>query len=389
MDTTLLRQHIRFLASDELKGRGASTPEEQRAAEYIAEQFRLLRLAPKGQNGTYLQRFPLVKRNDSVLDSTRTAINVLGFLDNKAQQTIILGAHYDHLGLGYDGGSLDPAPQGKIHNGADDNASGVAGMLELARHYATNTVQEPYNMLFIGFSAEELGLLGSKYFCEHPTIPLESVHCMINLDMIGRLNEKKELLVGGTGTSPVFEPLIESLAQSVGVGNLVVAKDSSGVGPSDHTSFYLKKIPILFFFTGVHSDYHKPSDDEEKINIQGEATVLQLVATLIDSIQRLPKLPFQQTRTRQQATHSYRVSLGIVPSYSYTGKGLRIDAVTQGRPAAKAGMQEGDIIINIDGKEITDIQAYMQVLSKLQPSQTIRVRVLRDTEPIDLIVMLQ
>lgn len=389
IDSTLLRKHISFLASDDLKGRGTSTPEEQRAADYLAEQFRLLQLVPKGDKGSYFQVFSFIKKNDVLPDSNRLAMNVVGFLDNGKPYTIIIGAHFDHLGLGYDGSSLDTSPKGKIHNGADDNASGVAGMLELARVYATNGIQEPYNFLFIGFSGEELGLLGSKHFAEHPTIALETVHCMVNLDMIGRFNEaKKELIIGGTGTSPIFEPLVKSIAESSFNNEFALALDSSGVGPSDHTSFYLKKIPVLFFFTGVHSDYHKPSDDIERINFAGQTKVLRYVKTILDSLQAAPKLAFQQTRVKQQTGHAYKVSLGVIPAYSFSGKGLKIDAVSEGRPAAKAGILGGDVILKIGDIDIADIQGYMQALGKLKAGETVRVKVLRGDKEIEIPVSL-
>lgn len=388
IDTTLLRRHIGFLASDSLHGRGTSTTDEKRAAEYLATYFRSLRLSPKGDNGTFFQTFPLIKKNDVLPDSNRLAMNVAALLDNGAARTIVIGAHYDHLGLGYDGSSLDPVPKGKIHNGADDNASGVAGILELARLYATNTIKEPYNFLFLCFSGEELGLLGSKHFSEYPTVPLETVHCMVNLDMIGRFDEaKKELIVGGVGTSPTFEPLVKSIAEHSFNNQFALALDSSGVGPSDHTSFYLKKVPVLFFFTGVHSDYHKPSDDTERINLSGEAKVLRYIVSIVDSLQAAPKLAFAQTRVKQQTGHSYKVSLGVMPSYSYSGKGLKVDAVTAGRAGAKAGLQDGDVVVKIGQTDIADIQAYMEALSKLKAGDTVPVRVLRGDKPVELTVV--
>lgn len=387
IDTTFLRRHIAFLASDSLKGRGTSTPDEKRAAGYLANYFRSLNLVPKGDDGTYFQTFPLIKKNDVLPDSNRLAMNVAAYLDNGAARTIVIGAHYDHLGLGYDGSSLDPTPKGKVHNGADDNASGVAGTLELARLYATNSVKEPYNFLFLCFSGEELGLLGSKHFTEYPSLALENVHFMLNLDMIGRFNEeKKELIVGGIGTSPSFEPLVKGIAERSFSGQFALALDSSGVGPSDHTSFYLKKIPVLFFFTGVHSDYHKPSDDIERINIGGEAKVLRYIVRIMDSLQASPKLTFAQTRVKQQTGHSYKVSLGVMPSYSYSGKGLKVDAVTAGRPGAKAGMQDGDVVVKIGQTDIADIQGYMEALSKLKAGETVPVRVLRGEKSVELAV---
>ena len=384
IDSASLRRHITFLASDSLHGRGTSTADEKRAADYLAGYFRSLNLTPKGDGGTFFQTFPLIKKNDVLPDSNRLAMNVAAYLDNGAARTIVIGAHYDHLGLGYDDSSLDPTPKGKIHNGADDNASGVAGTLELARLYATNGVKEPFNFLFLCFSGEELGLLGSKHFTEHPTIALENVHFMMNLDMIGRFDEaKKELVVGGGGTSPSFEPLVKNIAERSFSGQFALALDSSGVGPSDHTSFYLKKIPVLFFFTGVHSDYHKPTDDIERINFGGEVKVLRYILRIMDSLQATPKLAFAQTRAKQQTGHSYKVSLGIMPSYSFSGKGLKIDAVTAGRAGAKAGLQDGDVVVKIGETDIADIQGYMQALSKLKAGDTVPVRVLRGEKSVD------
>ncbi|MDF0679171.1 MAG: M20/M25/M40 family metallo-hydrolase, partial [Nitrosomonas sp.] len=209
-----------------------------------------------------------------------TGHNIIGYIDNEASYTVIIGAHYDHLGLGENGNSLDANPQGKIHNGADDNASGTAGLIELARYFQKNKKKEKYNFLFISFSGEELGLFGSKYFTEHPTIDLQKVNYMINLDMVGRLDPAtKALAVSGTGTSNVWETELKKITTE-----LKIKTDSAGIGPSDHSSFYLKNIPVLHFFTGAHSDYHKPSDDWQKINYSGEKRVLELIIKLIEDL---------------------------------------------------------------------------------------------------------
>jgi Peptidase family M28/PDZ domain len=391
ISTESLKRDISFLASDSLQGRGTSTNGEKLAAAYIAARFSDLKLAPKGdsigRSNSFLQRFPFIKLNPTLADSNRFGTNVVAMLDNGAARTIVIGAHFDHLGLGYDGYSLETAStsKGKIHNGADDNASGVAGVLELARLYATNGVKEPHNFLFICFSAEELGLLGSKYFTDHPTIPLQTVHCMVNLDMIGRFDDvKKGLVVGGVGTSPTFEPLVKRLAERDFPNQFVLALDSSGVGASDHTSFYLKKVPVLFFFTGVHKDYHRPEDDVERINFDGEAKVLRFVVRVVDSLQTLPNLAFTPTRLQGQTGHSYKVSLGVMPSYSYTGKGLKIDSVTENRPAARAGVQDGDVVVQIGSMEITDIYKYMEALSKIKAGETVRLQLLRDDKPVEV-----
>ena len=268
-----LKKHIEYLASDKLEGRGTGTAAEQKAARYIAKQFKKIGLQPKGDGGSYLHRFGFKKSSDPHGMDMENASdiysqNVAGYLDNGALYTIVIGAHYDHLGLGHDRNSLDANPEGKIHNGADDNASGTAGVIELARYFAENDVKEQHNFLFLCFSGEELGLVGSKRYTEFPTIDLSKVSFMINMDMIGRLNEEKRIMVGGVVTAPEFVPLLESLKSDA----FSMSFDSAGVGPSDHTSFYLKNIPVLFFFTGQHGDYHKPSDDVEKINFSGEAS---------------------------------------------------------------------------------------------------------------------
>jgi C-terminal processing protease CtpA/Prc len=192
--------------------------------------------------------------------------------------------------------------------------------------------------------------------------------------------------VGGVGTSPTFEPLVKNIAERSFSNEFALALDSSGVGPSDHTSFYLKKIPVLFFFTGVHSDYHKPTDDIERINIGGEAKVLRYIVRIMDSLQAAPKLAFAQTRVKPQTGHSYKVSLGIMPSYSYSGKGLKVDAVTAGRPGAKAGMQDGDVVVKIGQTDIADIQGYMEALSKLKAGETVPMKVLRGEKLVELAV---
>ncbi|HYG49686.1 MAG TPA: M20/M25/M40 family metallo-hydrolase, partial [Flavobacteriales bacterium] len=294
-----IKTHIGFLASDKLEGRGTGSKGEQAAAEYLAKEFKKLKLIPKGDNQTYFHAFDFTHSNNPHDTSTagkekRSGKNVAAYLDNGAKNTIVIGAHFDHLGLGHDHNSLDANPTGKIHNGADDNASGTAGVLELARYYCTNKITEKHNFLFLCFSGEELGLYGSKKYCENPTIDLSTVNCMINMDMIGRLNDStKKLIVYGVGTAPDFVPLIDGLTTP-----LSIKKDSAGVGPSDQTSFYLKNIPVLHFFTGQHSDYHKPSDDVEKINVKGEVQVLECIRQVIDAIDAKPKLAFLQTKTQ-------------------------------------------------------------------------------------------
>jgi Zn-dependent M28 family amino/carboxypeptidase len=277
----------------------------------------------------------------------------------------VIGAHFDHLGLGYDKNSLDIEPQDKIHNGADDNASGVAGVIELARYFSNNGVKEKVNFLFMTFSGEELGLIGSKKWCEQPTIPLEKISYMINMDMIGRLNDtSRKLLVYGVGTAAEFIPSLEQVNQ-----NFVFKFDSAGVGPSDQTSFYLKDIPVLHFFTGQHSDYHKPTDDADKINHKGEAMILELIVDMVFKLEHSTKLKFYTTKSPESSNVSFKVTLGIMPDYTFDGPGVRVDGVGENKPAAIAGLQKGDVILTMANEELADVKAYMKVLSKFSKGQ--------------------
>lgn len=285
----LLKKHIYYLASDKMQGRETGSKQVEKAAKYVEKQFKKYGLQPKGERG-YRQAFEAKIRRVVVNDSIRTADNVIGFLDNGAAKTIVIGAHYDHLGHGTIGGSRDTLHIGEIHNGADDNASGVAGLLELARYYSSNDSVEPFNMLFIAFGAEELGLLGSKYFTTHPTIDLVSVHWMLNMDMIGRYNPENGLAVIGYGTSPAFEQIFADIAV-----DLKVNKGRDGNGGSDQTSFYHKNIPVLFFHTGGHDDYHKTGDDPEKIDYKALQQIIQLEVKVIDNSMKVGDMPFVWT----------------------------------------------------------------------------------------------
>jgi hypothetical protein len=369
-----LRAHVSFLASDELQGRGTGTEGEKLAAKYLVSQFKKLKLKPYGDNKSYLQTFDF-KGGMHGTGEPGKASNIVGFLDNGAPTTVIIGAHYDHLGTGTQGSSLDPNPTGKIHNGADDNASGVAGVLELARYYKSNKVKEKNNFLFILFSGEELGLYGSDYYVEHPTLDLGTVNFMINLDMVGRLDPKNGgLSVSGSGTSPGWEPLLKSLSTP----EVPITTDSSGTGPSDHTKFYLKKIPVLHFFTGSHSDYHKPSDDAEKINYDGEVAVLNTIIKVVDTMDKEPKLAYLTTKSKSMGgARSFKVTMGVMPSYSSKAAGLKVDGVSEGKPAQKAGILAGDIITQIGELPIKDMESYMEALGKFEKGQTVPVKLLR------------
>ncbi|WP_027377231.1 M20/M25/M40 family metallo-hydrolase [Kaistella palustris] len=371
-----LKKTISYLASDELKGRLTGSEGEKLAANYIAKEFSILKLKPlEGknfmQNYSYDVKLNPHKDNSSVRINGR---NVIGYLDNKADKTIIIGAHFDHLGLNEHHNSTLMNSEGQIHNGADDNASGVSAVLELARMFSQNKSKEKANYVFALFSGEEDGLMGSKYFAENIKNKYPNVISMINLDMIGRLNKDKVLTVGGVGTSPIF-PEIISKNRPAGI-NLAI--DSSGVGPSDHTSFYLKDIPVLFLFTGTHADYHKPSDDTELINFTGLKNLTNYVFNIANDLARAEQIPFTKTKiSESKAVPKYKVTLGIMPSYANTKDGLHIDGVTEKRPAAEAGIQAGDILKKIGKCEVKEVYSYMDCLSKINSGDELPVTILR------------
>jgi hypothetical protein len=310
---------------------------------------------------------------------SRTANNIIGYINNNAPMTIVIGAHYDHLGYGEDGNSMNRTGEKLIHNGADDNASGSAGLIEMARMLKKYKTSQS-NFLFIAFSGEELGLYGSKYFVENPTLPLNTVNFMINMDMIGRLNDStKTITIGGYGTSPAWSSIVK-VDKKMPFG---VKFDSSGTGPSDHTSFYRKDIPVLFFFTGLHTDYHKPSDDAEKINYTGEYYILRYIYGIIEKSGQNGKLAFTKTREQQTTTSArFSVSMGIMPDYTFSGSGVRVDGVSEGRPAQKAGLKAGDVVTRLGEYAVTSVESYMQALSKFKKGDTTKVVVRRGTEDL-------
>ena len=329
----------------------------------------------KENNDTYF-----IDASLSVEPKIRKSKNVVGFLDNGAQYTVVIGAHYDHLGLGEDGNSMIRGGKPEIHNGADDNASGTAAMIELAFLLKGNKAKQ-YNYLFIGFSAEELGLNGSKYFVENPTISLNTVNYMINMDMVGRMNDStKTITVGGYGTSPSWQSMVAAVKKK----SFTIKFDSSGTGPSDHTSFYRKDIPVLFFFTGLHTDYHKPSDDADKINYVGMSQIVRFIQEMIQNDKTPNKLVFTKTREQQTSTSTrFSVSMGIMPDYSYGGTGVRVDGVSDNRPAKKAGILGGDVVKQLGDYKTSSVEAYMQALSKFKKGDKTTVVVVRGDKEIN------
>lgn len=383
INTVSIKEDVAFLASDALEGRQTGSDGEQKAATYIAERFQNIGLQEKGTE-KYFQTFSFRPKTDPHQevnytvkdgDSTITGTNVIGYIDNKAENTIIIGAHYDHLGYGAEG-SLHRGERA-IHNGADDNASGVAVLLNLAgRLKAKNTNN---NYLFMAFSGEEMGLLGSNYFVKNPTIDTKKVDYMINMDMVGRLKADSTLAVYGVGTSPIFK-------QTVTANNSkfkIVAKES-GVGPSDHTSFYHADIPVLHFFTGQHEDYHKPTDDTEKLNYEGMQTISNYIFEIITDLDNNGKLPFRATKNESDSVPKFKVGLGVTPDYLYDGEGMRIDGTRENTPATNAGIQKGDVVMKIGDNDISDMMSYMKALAAFKKGDTTKVTVKREEELIEV-----
>jgi hypothetical protein len=376
-----LRVDVVYLASDYLEGRETGKTGEALAAEYIARRFEQIGLKPKGGDGSFYQSFDFTfsaNPHASNGNEARTGRNVVGYLDNGAEHTVVIGAHYDHLGHGIFGSRFTEGAA--IHNGADDNASGVAAMLFLAEQLAAGKARNN-NYLFIGFSGEEMGLYGSKYFTANPTIDLAKVSCMLNMDMVGRLNEEKVLAVNGAGTSPVWKDAL----QRIDMGGISVKTSDSGIGPSDHTSFYLKDIPALHFFTGQHLDYHKPSDDASLVNFEGLYDVSNFILALIEQLDEGEKLAFTKTKDEDQGRRAaqFKVSLGVMPDYVHQGEGMKVEAVIDGRPGAKAGLKNGDIIIKIGDLDVKNIYDYMQGLSNFKAGEKTTIVVKRGEEIIE------
>jgi Zn-dependent M28 family amino/carboxypeptidase len=386
-----IEEDVAYLADDKLQGRQTGTPGETMAADYIAKRFEAIGIQPKGTDG-YLQAFTFKPKTDphkeveftTNADSTITGRNVIGFMDNNADNTIVIGAHYDHLGFGGEG-SLYRGEEKAIHNGADDNASGVAVMLNLASQLKikndTAKVKDNNNYLFLAFSGEEMGLLGSNYFSKNPTINQEQINYMINMDMVGKLKADSTLAVYGVGTSPMFKQTLKANNE-----NFKLITTESGVGPSDHTSFYLIDIPVLHFFTGQHEDYHKPTDDAEKLNYGGMYKVSNYIASIITDLNDNGKLAFRKTKDISESTPRFKVGLGVVPDYLFDGKGMRIDGTREDTPAYRAGLKKGDVVMKLGDSLVTDMMSYMRALSVFEKGDKAAITVVRKEETIDTVV---
>lgn len=371
---------VATLAADSMEGREAGTPGAERAAAYVAWRFAELGLEAPG--GSYLQPFgfPAAARRDphhasGPGDSLITSANIVAILRGGdpalAGEAVVVGAHYDHLGWGGPG-SLARGERA-IHNGADDNASGVAGLLELAEHFHGQPPRR--TLVLVAFGAEELGAIGSQRYVLEPAWPLERTVAMINLDMIGRLRES--LSIQGVGSSPAWPSLVDSLAGLPGAPEIAGVPD--GLGPSDHASFYVARVPVLFFFTGAHEDYHRPSDDVERIDGAGAVRVLELAAAAIRAIaDRDERIAFSEAPVTQRRMAAFRVALGIVPDYGFAGPGVRLSAARPGGPAERAGLQSGDVLLGLAGRTVDDVSGYTEILAELEANEPVEAIVERD-----------
>lgn len=420
-----LRKHITYLASDKLEGRRAGEKGATYAAGYIANQFAKLRLKPgaRSSNGkpNYMQPFSYTPVRDphatpgtqapspaTAASDSRSAYNIIGILDGHDKvlknEAIVIGAHYDHLGRG-GRGSL-AANSTDVHHGADDNASGTAAIIELARQFAKEK-KNKRTIIFIAFSGEEDGLFGSKFYVNNPVFPLDKTVAMINLDMVGRMKENK-LTIGGIGTASEWKSLVEGTNLDDGNASspprpegflgppiriedvkkkFTLALNEDGFGPSDHSSFYGKQIPVLFFFTGTHLDYHKPSDTADKINYAGLQQVAAYVAAIakaVDENQTRPTYTVAKSATPQGTRMGFSVSLGTIPTYADSTDGMLLDGVRENSPASRAGLKAGDKMIKLAGKEVKNVYDYTAILGELKADTEYEVVVVRGSETLTL-----
>lgn len=402
-DTSLMLRDVRYLAGDALEGRGTGTAGNDSARVYISRRFAELRLRPvvpesgcvsmtcaPGFVQPFTARMSGAERHGlrASLPTANVAAVVEGSDPALRGQYVVLGAHYDHLGR-QAFGARDPNLADAIRNGADDNASGVAAVMELARLLRRNPPKR--SIAIVAFSAEELGLLGSEYFVSHPPFPLDSVQAMLNFDMVGRLRNDR-LMVYGTATATEF-PTIVAGANTGTPFRLNAIGD--GEGPSDHAAFYRKNLPVLHFFTDAHDDYHRSTDDAEKINGEGMKRVVayaeRIARAIADRPERLTfvRAPVSASRTGPSSRSGPQPWLGSVPDMGASEiPGLRLSGITAGSPADKAGLKPGDVIVEFGGQAVTDLQSYSDALYSRKPGDVVAVIVRRGTERLTLSVTL-
>ena len=363
------------LADDAMEGRKVGTRGEQMAADYLTGRMAQLKLVPHELAPAFRSTFTAQPKVHGVAHGAPvTGTNVLGVVRGRRPELapLVIGAHYDHWGWGGEG-SLYRGKDSAIHNGADDNASGVAAVLELA--YRLQRAKPNRSVIVVAFSGEEQGLWGSNDLAKKlAALPVKPA-AMVNMDMVGRLGATRQLALYGVGTSPAWP---EALAAAGASEKFRLKIDSSGVGPSDHTSFYLTDVPVLHLFTGQHADYHQPSDDADKINFDGLAEVVDLVEAVLRQLDERTEVPFTKTKSSASDTPRFKVTLGVVPDYLYDGQGMRIDGTTDGKPAARAGLQRGDVVVALGEHPVAGMTGYMEALSKFDTGQETTVTVLRD-----------
>ncbi len=324
------------------------------------------------------------------IETTRATVNnVLAWLPGQTDEYVIIGAHYDHLGRGnFD--SLAPSQIGQIHPGADDNASGTAGVLELARLMAPQRGQFKRSILFMNFSGEELGLLGSAFWVKDPTRPLAKAVAMLNMDMIGRIKDDK-VYIGGVGTGSTFKTVLEQAQKDA---PFKIEYSAGGTSSSDHTSFVTRKIPSLFFFSGLHSDYHKPSDTWDKINAPSAARLLDMVESVAVQLANAADAPVFQVVAEDKASSGsagsgYGPYFGSIPDFGQTEKGVKFSDVKANSPAAKAGLKAGDVLIQFGDKPINNLYDFTDALRRSKVGDVVEVKVLRDGQPLTVSVKLE
>ena len=386
-DTTIedFKSRVGYLASDKLGGRSAGSKGDILARDYMVDLFE------KSSSSVTIQEFEVITNRRT--QETAITYNVIGVLPGNdpslKDEFVIVGGHYD---------TTPNPPKARrlffdnINNGADDNASGTAMVLELFEKYAS-TNSHKRTLVFILFGGEELGLLGSKHYAENPTINLDKVQLMVNLDMIGRLDEDKNVYLGGVPTAYGLDKAIKPFIESSKLNVTSYQHTASGVrslfSRSDHYNFYKKDVPSLFFFTGIHKDYHTPRDEANLVNYEGLKLISDLAEKVIDNaanrndrfeFRELPKLEEESERTPARM----KVSLGIMPDYAHQGSGIKIDSVIDKRPAKNSGMKDGDVVIKIQDTMIDDIYKYMEILSKIEPGTKVQATVLRNNEELNI-----
>ncbi len=380
--TERVGRDIRYLADDAQEGRGIGTAGLDSAAAYIATTFAKIGLKPAGDHG-FFQRFTVDSGAPAAAHvpgaAGAHAKNVVALLPGSgplASQTLVIGAHYDHLGRGGFGALDDPDSTGKVHNGADDNASGTVALAEIARRLKADRVSNRRTIVFVAFSGEELGLLGSTYYVKHPVRPLETTYAMLNLDMVGRLGDRK-LAVFGTETAKEFPALLDSVTTH---DRMSATGSGDGYGSSDQESFYTQNIPVLHFFTGMHLDYHRSTDDWEKIDLPGLVRVAEVASDMARRLAtREAPLTYVKVEARRPVTGGgYGAYLGTIPDMTESPGGVLLSGVRAGSPAEEAGLKGGDILIQLGDHGIKNLYDMTDALNAYKPGDTVTLVFLRD-----------